>query len=136
MKRVVVTGMGAITPIGKNVNETWEGIKNKKCGIDKITLADVSDFKTQVAAEVKEYDENEYFDKKEARNMDRYSQFAIISAREAYKDSGITPENTDLNRVGIFISSGIGGLNTIKYNVEFYLIKDIKEFHQNLFLWE
>ena len=113
-KRVVITGMGAINPIGKNVDETWDSIKNKKCGIENITLVDVSDFKTKVAGEVKEYNEEDYFEKKEAKRMDRCTQFAVISAREAFKDSGITEENTDFNRVGIFISSGIGGLNTIE----------------------
>ena len=113
-KRVVITGMGAITPIGNTVEETWESIKNKKCGIDEITLMDVSDYKTKFAAEVKDYDETKYFERKEAKRMDRDTQFAVISAREAFKDSGITSENTDLNRVGIFISSGIGGLNTIQ----------------------
>ena len=113
-KRVVITGMGAINPIGKNVDETWKSIKNKKCGIENITLVDVSDFKTKVAGEVKEYNEEDYFERKEAKRMDRCTQFAVISAREAFKDSGITEENTDFNRVGIFISSGIGGLNTIE----------------------
>ena len=113
-KRVVITGMGAITPLGNTVKDTWEGIKNKVCGIDNITLLDASDFKTSLAAEVKNYDELEYFEKKEAKRLDRYTQFAMISAREAFKDSKITQSNTDLNRVGIFISSGIGGLTTIQ----------------------
>ncbi len=113
-KRVVITGMGAITPLGNTVKDTWEGIKNKVCGIDNITLLDASDFKTSLAAEVKNYDELEYFEKKEAKRLDRYTQFAMISAREAFKDSKITQNNTDLNRVGIFISSGIGGLTTIQ----------------------
>ncbi len=117
-KRVVITGLGAITPLGKNVKETWDGIKNKKCGIDEISLMDASDYKTKFAAEVKDYDELDFFEKKEVKRMDRDTQFAIISAREAFKDSGITSENTDLNRVGIFISSGIGGLNTIQQQTE------------------
>ena len=107
-KRVVITGLGAITPIGKDVNETWEGIENKKCGIDKITLFDASNFKTSLAAEVKNYDSLEHFEAKQAKRLDRSSQFAIIAAREAVKDSGITEENTDLNRVGVFVSTGIG----------------------------
>ncbi len=113
-KRVVITGMGAISPIGKSVEKTWDSIKNKKCGIKEITLVDTSDFKTKVAGEIKNYNVEDYFEKKEAKRMDRCTQFAIISAREAYKDSGINEENTDLNRVGIFISSGIGGLSTIE----------------------
>ena len=117
-KRVVITGLGAITPIGKDVNETWEGIENKKCGIDKITLFDASNFKTSLAVEVKNYDSLEHFEAKQAKRLDRSSQFAIIAAREAVKDSGITEENTDLNRVGVFVSTGIGGLKTIQEQCE------------------
>lgn len=117
-KRVVITGLGAITPIGKNVDETWDGIENKKCGIDDITLVDTTNFKTKLAAEVKEYNPLDYFEPKQAKRLDRYSQFAIIAAREAVKDSGITKENTDYDRVGIFVSSGIGGLNTIQEQCE------------------
>lgn len=98
-KRVVITGLGAITPIGKDVNETWEGIENKKCGIDKISLFDTTNYKTTLDAEVKDFDALNYFDKKQAKRLDRSSQFAIISAREAVKDSGITSENTNLDRV-------------------------------------
>ncbi len=117
-KRVVITGIGAITPIGKNIEETWEGIKNKKCGIDEITLFDTTEFKTKLDAEVKNYDPLEYFDPKQAKRLDRVSQFAIIAAREAVKDSGITKENTDFDRVGIFVGSGIGGLRTIQEQCE------------------
>lgn len=117
-KRVVITGLGAITPIGKNVNETWEGIENKRCGIDNITLFDTTNFKTSLAAEVKNYDPLEYFEAKQAKRFDRCSQFAIIAAREAVKDSGITRENTNYDRVGVFVSTGIGGLNTIQEQCE------------------
>ena len=117
-KRVVITGLGAITPIGKNVDETWDGIEKKKCGIDDITLVDTTNFKTKLAAEVKGYNPLDYFEPKQAKRLDRYSQFAIIAAREAVKDSGITKENTDYDRVGIFVSSGIGGLNTIQEQCE------------------
>jgi 3-oxoacyl-[acyl-carrier-protein] synthase II len=123
MRRVVITGLGAITPIGKNVEETWEGIKNKKCGIDEITLFDTSTFKTKLAAEVKDYNPLDYFDMKQAKRLDRCSQFALIAAREAVKDSGITKENTDYDRVGIFVSSGIGGLRTIQEQCEINVLK-------------
>ena len=113
-RRVVITGLGAITPIGKNVNETWESILNKKCGIDNISLFDNSTFKTKVDAEVKNYESQEYFDLKQSKRLDRSSQFAIIASREAFKDSGITKENTDFERVGVFVSSGIAGLSTIQ----------------------
>ena len=122
-RRVVITGLGAITPIGKDVKETWEGIENKKCGIDKISLFDASDFKTSLAAEVKDYDASNYFEVKQARRLDRSSQFAIIAAREAFKDSSITKENTDFEKVGIFVSSGIGGLKTIQEQCETNCLK-------------
>ena len=113
-RRVVVTGLGAITPIGNNVKDYWEGLKAGKCGIDTITAFDVTDFKVKLAAEVKNYNPEEYLDKRSARRLDRFTQFAIIAAREAMKDSGITKENTDMERVGTFIGSGIGGLDTIE----------------------
>ncbi|MCI8561820.1 MAG: hypothetical protein HFH03_12000, partial [Dorea sp.] len=101
-RRVVLTGLGAITPIGKTVDETWEGIKSKKCGIDEIKLFDASDYKTKLDAEVKEYNPLDYFEVKQAKRFDRSSQFAIIAAREAVKSSGITKENTDFDRVRDF----------------------------------
>ena len=113
-KRVVITGLGAITPIGNTANETWDGIKNKKCGIDKITAFDTENFKTKLAAEVKDYNPLNYFEQKQTKRLDRCTQFALISAREAFKDSGITIENTNFDRVGIFIATGIGGLITIQ----------------------
>lgn len=113
-KRVVITGLGTINPIGNDVEDTWNGIKNCKCGIDEITLFDNSNLKTKLAAEVKSYDVSNYLDTKQAKRLDRSSQFAIIASREAIKDSGINEENTNLENVGIFIGSGIGGLITIE----------------------
>ena len=98
-KRVVITGLGTINPIGKNEEETWDGIKNKKCGIDEITLFDTTNFKTKLAAEVKNFNSLDYLDIKQSRRLDRSSQLAIIAAREAFKDSNITQENTDFERV-------------------------------------
>lgn len=117
-RRVVITGLGAITPIGKNVKETWNGIKTKKCGIDEISLFDNTNFKTKLDAEIKDYNPLDYFDPKQAKRFDRSSQLAIIAAREAVSSSGITKENTNFNRVGIFVSSGIGGLKTIQDQCE------------------
>ena len=122
-KKVVITGLGAITPIGKNINENWEAIENKKCGIDNITLMDVTNFKTSLAGEVKEYNPLDFFEPKQAKRLDRSSQFAIIAAREAISDSGITKENTDYDRVGVFFSTGIGGLNTIQEQCEVNFVK-------------
>ncbi len=117
-RRVVVTGLGAITPIGNNVEDYWNGLKEGKCGIDTITAFDISDFKVKLAAEVKNYNAEEYLDKRSAKRLDRFAQFAIIAAREAMKDSGITKENTDMDRVGTFIGSGMGGLETIEKESE------------------
>ncbi len=115
-RRVVVTGMGAITPIGNNVNELWEGIKEKKCGIDKITLFDTEGYKVKIAAEVKNFNPEEHFDRKAAKRMDRFSHFALIAAREAIKDSKLDLESIDKTRLGVAISTGIGGLKTIEEN--------------------
>ena len=123
MKRVVITGMGTINPIGHNVNETWESIKNKECGIQEISLIDSSTYKTKFDAEIKNYDPNEFFDPKTAKRNDRYTQFGIIAAREAVKDSGITQENSDHSRIGTYFSSGIGGLTTIQEQCQIYFEK-------------
>ena len=88
-RRVVITGMGAITPIGNSVQDFWEGIKEGKCGIDTITKFDTTDFKVKLAAEVKGFNPEEYFDKKVLRRLDTFSQYAMVAAREAMKDSGI-----------------------------------------------
>ena len=122
-RKVVVTGLGVITPIGKNVEEFWKGIKENKCGIAPITEFDTQNFKVKLAGEVKNYNPEEYFDKRSCKRLDKFSQFAIIASREAIKDSGITPENTDMNRVGVVISSGIGGLSTIERENEHYIEK-------------
>ena len=123
MKRVVITGMGTINPIGHNVNETWESIKNKECGIQEISLIDSSTYKTKFDAEIKNYDPNEFFDPKTAKRNDRYTQLGMIAAREAVEDSGITPENSDYSRIGTYFSSGIGGLTTIQEQCKIYFEK-------------
>ncbi len=122
-KRVVITGLGAISPIGNTVEETWKGIKEKKCGIDEITLFDTSNLKTKLAAEVKDFDPSQYLDPKQVKRLDRVSQFAIIAAREAFQDSKITKENTDYERVGIYVGTGIGGLITLQNQCEVRLEK-------------
>lgn len=116
-RRVVITGMGAITPIGNNIEEFWNGIKTKQCGIDEITRLDASDLKVKLAAEVKNFNPEEHFDRRTARRMDLYSQYAVVASREALKSSGITEENTDMTRVGIVIGSGIGGLITMQKDI-------------------
>ncbi len=112
IRRVVVTGMGTINPVGHNANETWENMVNGVSGAAPITRFDASKFKTQFACEVKNYDPKDYFDRKELRKHDLYSQFAMISADEAIKDSGIDLEIVDRDRFGIIWGAGIGGLQT------------------------
>ena len=114
MKRVVITGLGAITPLGNSVDEFWKGIKDGKCGIDYITKFDTTDFKVKLAAEVKGYNAEDYFDRREAKRLDKFSQYAMIASREAWKDSGLDKEKENMERVGIVIGSGIGGIQTIE----------------------
>lgn len=122
-KRVVITGLGTINPLGKNAKETWEGIKEKRCGIDKITSFDTTGYKCSLAGEVKNYNPADYLDLKQSKRLDRSSQFAIIAAREAMADSGVNHENTDFERVGAFISSGIAGIQTIEEQCEICNVK-------------
>ena len=114
-KRVVVTGLGAITPIGNTAKDFWEGLIHGKNGAGDITRFDSALFKTHFACEVKGYNPDDYFDKKTARKYDRFAQFDIIAADEAIADSGISPDNTDYDNVGVMITSGIGGVNHL-YN--------------------
>ena len=113
-RRVVITGLGAITPLGNNVEEFWKGIKEGKCGIDQITKFDTTDFKVKLAAEVKGYNPEEYFDRREAKRLDLFSQYAMVAAREAWKDSKLDKETENMERVGVIIGSGIGGIETIE----------------------
>ena len=113
-RRVVITGLGAITPIGNKVEEFWEGIKKGECGIDTITAFDVTDFKVKLAAEIKGYEPEDYFDKREAKRLDKFSQYAMIAAREAWNDSGLDKEKENMEKVGIILGSGIGGIETIE----------------------
>jgi 3-oxoacyl-[acyl-carrier-protein] synthase II len=117
LKRVVVTGLGALTPLGKTVQEYWQGLENGVSGCDTIKQFDVTKFKTQFACEVKDFDPTQFLDRKEARKMDRYCQFALIASDEAVKDAGITKENADPDRVGVIFASGIGGLITFQEEV-------------------
>jgi len=117
LKRVVVTGFGAITPIGNNAKEYWESLKTGASGAAPITLFDSTNFKTKFASEVKNYDPLNYFDKKEAKKMDRNSQFGQIAAREAIAHSRLIEDNVDKNRVGVIWGSGIGGLETFETEV-------------------
>lgn len=114
LKRVVVTGLGAVTPLGNNVNDYWTNLVNGVSGAAPITRFDASKFKTRFACEVKGFNPEEYFDKKEARKVDTYTWYGIAASVQAMADSGITAENTDLNEVGVIWGSGIGGLDTFQ----------------------
>ncbi len=114
LKRVVVTGLGAITPLGNNVNDTWEALINGVSGAGPITQFDASLFKTQFACEVKGFEPLDYFEKKEVRKYDRYAQLAIAAAKEAITDSKLDLENVDKNRIGVIFSAGIGGIKTFE----------------------
>ncbi len=109
-RRVVITGMGAITPLGKNLSESWQNLLNGKSGAAPITIFDASGFATRFAAEVKNYDPLQYFDRKDEKKLDRYTQFAIIAADEAIQATGLDLEKEDRNRIGVIVGSGIGGM--------------------------
>ena len=117
-RRVVITGMGAVTPLGHTVAQTWEAAKAGVCGIAPITLYDCSQQKVSLAAEVKDFDPTAALDKKEARRMDRFTQFAVTAAVEAMASSGLDLEKEDTARMGVSVSSGIGGIATIQSSCE------------------
>ena len=112
LKRVVITGLGAITPLGNNVADYWQGLLDGKSGASLITLFDASKFKTRFACEVKDFDPGKYLDRKEARKLDRFSQLAIASSEEAVQDAGLLNAGLDPDRIGVIWGSGIGGLRT------------------------
>ena len=120
LKRVVVTGLGAITPLGNSAPETWESLVAGKSGAGPITLFDASKFKTQFACEVKGFDPLQHFDRKQVRKLDRYAQLAQVAADESVKDSGLDLDQLDKNRVGVIVSAGIGGLTTFESEVRDY----------------
>lgn len=120
LKRVVVTGLGAVTPVGNSPEETWNNLINGVSGAAPITLFDASKFKTQFACEVKNLNITDYIDRKEVRKMDRYTQLAMISAMQAVKDSGMDAEGIDKNRVGVVFGVGIGGIKTFEDEVKYY----------------
>lgn len=117
LRRVVVTGFGAITPIGKNAGEYWENLVKGVSGAAPITLFDATNFKTRFACEIKNFDPLAYFDKKEAKKMDRNTQFGMVAAREAVAHSRIIEDHVDKNRIGVIWGSGIGGLETFEHEV-------------------
>ena len=125
LKRVVVTGLGALTPVGNNVAETWENLVNGVSGAGPITHFDASKFKTQFACEVKGFKANDHLDRKEARKMDLYTQYAIVAAKEAIEDSAMDLDNEDKTKIGVIFGVGIGGIRTFEDEMIAYAgIKD------------
>ncbi len=124
LKRVVVTGIGALTPIGNNAQEYWEGLLNGKSGSAPITRFDASKFKTQFACEVKNLDLDNHFDRKESRKLDLFAKFALIVADEAVSDSGIKNGDYDPDRIGVIFGSGIGGIMTFQDEVQGFIEND------------
>src|SRR5450432_896854 len=124
LKRVVVTGLGALTPLGKTVAEYWQGLADGVNGCDLIKQFDAAKFKTRFACEVKDFDPTKYLDRKEARKIDRFTQFALIAADEAVKDAGISKDNVDPDRVGVIFASGIGGILTFQEEVSNFALSD------------
>lgn len=112
-KRVVITGMGAITPVGTGVEKFWENLISGVCGIDKISRFDPSEYNTQIAGEVNDFNATDFIDKKEARRMDRFTQFAVAATGMALKDAGLDLEKEKRDRIGVIIGSGIGGMETL-----------------------
>jgi len=125
-KRVVITGMGCVTPVGNDLNTFWENIKNGQSGIDIITRFDTENYDVKLAAEVKNFDASLYIDKKEARRMDLYSQYAVAASKMALDDSGLDIESIDKERFGVIVGSGIGGIGTIEKEHEKMLAKGPK----------
>lgn len=122
LKRVVVTGLGAVTPIGNTPEETWKSMLAGKSGAAPITLFDTSNFKTQFACEVKDLNINDYIDRKAVRKLDRYTQLAMISAMQGVKDAGLDLEKEDKNRIGVIYGVGIGGIKTFEEEVSYYAL--------------
>jgi len=124
MRRVVVTGMGALTPVGNTLQDYWKGLVDGVSGAGLITHFDASKFKTRFACEVKGFDPANHFDRKEGRKMDRYAQYAFVAADEAIKDSGLDLEASDKDRIGVIWASGIGGIETILEEMKGFLAGD------------
>ncbi len=124
MRRVVITGMGALTPIGNNLQEYWKGLTEGVSGSDMITRFDAAKFKTRFACEVRNFDPSAFFDRKEARKMDRYTQYAFVAAEEAVRDSALDPAAADKDRSGIIWASGIGGIETFLEEVKGFVTGD------------
>ena len=121
--RVVITGLGTINPIGNNVAEYWESLINGKSGAGKITYFDTADVATKIAAQIWDYKETEHFSVKDARKLETFTQFAIVSSREAVKDAGLDLDQINLDKAGVIVGAGLGGLDTIEKQHQVFLEK-------------
>jgi 3-oxoacyl-[acyl-carrier-protein] synthase II len=133
-RRVVVTGIGALTPIGNNAQDYWKALENGVSGAAPITKFDASKFRTQFACEVKNFDVNQFIDRKEARKMDAFTQYAMVVCDEAIADSGIISDSLDTNKVGVIWASGIGGLGTLENEVRYYTLGDGSPMYNPFFI--
>ena len=123
IKRVVVTGLGSITPIGNNLEEYWQGLIEGRNGVDKVTLFDTTDFSCQIGAQVKGFDPHDYMEKKEAKKIDRFSQFAIAASKQAVTDAQLVINDLNADRIGVLIGTGVGGIKVIETQLENLLTK-------------
>lgn len=135
-RRVVITGMGALTPIGNDVDTFWNNAKEGKLGIDFITLIDKELTDVKIAGEVKDFNPDEIIGKKEAKRLDRYAQMSLVASDEAIKSSGIDLEKEDLDRFGVMVGSGIGGFETVESECSKLLQENQREYHHFLFQWQ
>ena len=119
-RKVVVTGLGAVTPLGNTVEETWQAVREGKSGIGKITAFDTSDYECKIAGEVKGFEASRWIDRKEARKMGRYTQFAVAAAVQAMADAGLNKDNMDVNRAGVLLGNGLGGFEVIESSIKKY----------------
>src|SRR6059058_1872163 len=123
-RKVVITGLGVVSPLGNDVEALWSGLISGKCGVAKITAFDVSQFDCRIAAEVKNFDPTPAFPSpKEIRRTDRFAQFGVYAAHQAMKDAGLALDRVDCDQIGVFIGSGIGGLSTVEEQDRILMIK-------------
>lgn len=131
-RRVVITGMGAISPLGLSVNETWQALLAGKSGIDQITRFDTSELRTSFAAEVRNFDPTNYMERKEARRLDLYIQYAMAATQEALKDAKLNPGDEDRSQIGVVIGSGVGGIQTLIENQELAMARGLRKISPHL----
>ena len=133
-RRVVITGMGALTPIGNDIESFWDGLMEGRSGAGEITQFDASEFSTRIAAEVKDFNPADFMDRKDARRMDRFAQFAVAASQMALEDAAIDLDQIDRDRGGVLIGSGIGGIHTLEEQCRNLINEDRAESARSSFL--